>query len=165
MTAKPKKKKRAALTVDFVTPYSVEECRARINAQHLAPGAPRLIATEVSDTGRFKIDWNPHNRKNITQQFVGYLDAVENGTRVQGHVTAGTRDSMKVQRIAARTFTMGTLIIVAIALIFTEIGVALLAGAIFGLNTIAMIALDYQLRRDVAKIAPWVRAQLSENER
>lgn len=161
MTDKPKKKKRRAaiLTVDFVTAYHVDECRQRLASHHIT-GTHLRTATEVSPTGRFTVDMDPHARSGITVQFEGHLDPVENGTHVHGGVTPGTRKSLRTRLTIARGMLFGTGILVTGALLAQSWNGAFYLGFILGLNTLALYARHAELRRDSQRLALWVHAQL-----
>jgi hypothetical protein len=103
---KPKRKtKRDLFRVDFVTAYTVDECRDRLVSSGDAQSA------HLSDTGAFSVEedveWRfpPHYKTGFKIEFRGQLDPTGYGTRVHGAITPQTLTRLNVSKWLMWIFT------------------------------------------------------------
>jgi hypothetical protein len=136
---KPKHKtKRDLFRVDFVTAYTVEECRARlVNAAY-------AHTARVSDTGTFTVErdveWGfpPRYGNAFKILFSGHLDPTDYGTHVQGEITPETFTRLNVSRWLMWIFTAFTLVFALVVveepldpMCITWLAFVLFAGVLF----------------------------------
>jgi hypothetical protein len=134
---KPKHKiKRDLFRVDFVTGYTVEECRDRLRMS--------ARTTHVSDTGAFSVEedveWRflPHYKNGFKIVFRGQLDPTDFGTHVQGEITRQTLTNLNVSKWIMWIFTAFTLLFVLVVveepldpMCITWLAFVLIVGVLF----------------------------------
>ena len=108
---KPKHKiKRDLFRADFVTAYTVEECRERL----VDSGDTQTV--HVSDTGAFSVErdveWGfpPRYGTAFNILFRGHLTPTDYGTHVQGEITRQTFSRLNASKWIMWIFTTFTLV-------------------------------------------------------
>jgi hypothetical protein len=136
---KPKHKtKRDLFRVDFVTAYTVEECR-----DHLVNSGEAQTAL-VSDTGGFTVErdveWGfpPRYGTAFNILFRGQLTPTDYGTHVQGEITRETFTRLNVSKWIMWIFTAFTLLFLVVVveepldpMCITWLVFVLIAGVLF----------------------------------
>lgn len=158
----PDFKPKQPLDLDFLSPYSLDECRQRLATQQEAGIGFRVY---TGDEGRFTVEWGQRGTwprssdAAIALTFVGYLEPATNGTRVQGSVTPHTRTTVHMTRQAAIILAIITAItLIASAVITLPGGVTTLT--ILGLGSVVLGIYTTALHHQMGQLCPWVENKL-----
>jgi hypothetical protein len=166
------KTKRDFYRVDFVTTYSVEECRAILQREtaRMAPDWQRIF---LHDDNSFIIErlvtlpvlMQVRSESAVEVCFKGTLEAIENGTRVRGAVSPDSYENYRYLYITAAIVLVIAIIIGVVLIITLEAWPVFVAIALVMFPLWAFLTWRWrEIRWYPLELTNWVRTQLSTRE-
>lgn len=153
-------------SLDFVTPLTIEECRAILERETTRQ------RVSLRDNNTFVIErlvalpelLQTDSESAIEVRFKGALEAVENGTRVRGAVTPGTYKQYAEERTGMISLSVLTAIMGAVAVALGAWEIAPILLVVIAVMWGFMIWRWREVRHYPAEVVSWLEQQLASYE-